>query len=485
MSVYTGSIRSSWQKSLADTTNETTMSTSIDNDPTRTLLTNVILPGRGTENIFDVEVDTSSSKIVSIKASAKTSKNSPPSRIIPTLCHPHIHLDKPFLLTAHNDDSDLPDYSDLAPQEGSFAEALSNTSKAKERYTSKDLERRGEQLVIESIQAGVTSMRAFVEVDRVTKHKCVQAGVLLKSKYQKSCHIQLCIFAQDPIISEDKNGPENRKLVDEALEEYSKNINALGSTPYVESSDENQQKNIDWTIQKAIQHKKHVDFHLDYNLDSSSTPMIWYVVEALKKSDWVKNNPSRTVVIGHCTRMTLFSKDEMQKLAKEIHDASLPIHFVGLPTSDLFMMGRPDEGDWGGARPRGTMQVLELIRQFDLKACIGINNVGNAFTPWGSADPLKLASLGVGIYQAGTPKDAELLFECISALAQEAIGLNSLVVRSLEEGAHALFMVITNKANLELASGQRVEARKWLSVADMVWDPPEISRRRVVGTVFV
>lgn len=461
------------------------MSIETESNPTRMLLTNVILPGRGTKNAFDVEIDTSLSKILSIKESASSTKGSPPSRVIPTLCHPHIHLDKPFLLTAHNDDPELPDYSDLAPEEGSFAEALANTGKAKERYNSKDLLRRGEQLIAESIQAGVTSMRAFVEVDHVTVHKCVEAGISLKQKFYKSCHIQLCAFAQDPIISEDKNGPQNRELVDEALNQYAEDIEALGSTPYVESSDENQRKNIDWTIQKAIEYRKHVDFHLDYNLASGSTPMVWYVVDALKKYDWLKGNPDRTVVIGHCTRMTLFDKGEMQRLAQEIRDANLPIYFVGLPTSDLFMMGRPQEGEWGGSRPRGTMQVLELIRQFELKACIGINNVGNAFTPWGSADPLKLASMGVGIYQAGTPKDAELLFECISALAQEAIGLKDIVVRSLEEGANALFMIVTNKTELEVGNGIRVEARKWLSVADMVWDPPEISRRRVIGRIHV
>lgn len=445
------------------------------------LLTNLILPGRGTKNRFDVEINDSTNKIVSIRESSNS--NSPPSRVVPTLCHPHIHLDKPFLLTAHNDEPDLPDYSDLAPQEGTFAEALSNTSKAKERYTPEDLLHRGNQLVSESIQAGVTSMRAFVEVDRVTKLKCVEAGILLKKKHAEHCHIQLCIFAQDPIISQDKNGPENRDLVDGALIRYGDDVDVLGSTPYVESGDENQKQNIDWTVQKAIQHKKHLDFHLDYNLNSNSTPMIWYVVEALKRHDWLKKNPGRTVVIGHCTRITLFSKDEMQRLAKEVHDANLPIHFVGLPTSDLFMMGRPEGDDWGGQRARGTMQVLELIRQFDLKACIGINNVGNTFTPWGSADPLKLASMGVGIYQAGTPQDAELLFECISALAQEAIGLKDIVVRSLEEGTDALFMTIANHKDLELENGTQVAARQWLSVADMVWDPPEIGRRRTIGKV--
>ena len=448
------------------------------------LLENLILPGRGTNNRFDVEISDSDHKITKINPALPTSNKSPPSRVIPTLCHPHIHLDKPFLLTAHNTGPGLPDYSDLAPQDGTFAEALANTSAAKERYTHDDLIRRGSQLIVESIQAGVTSMRAFVEVDRVTKLKCVKAGVELKKKYESQCHVQLCVFAQDPIFDEDKDGPENRQWVEKALNEYAAQIEVVGSTPYVEGSDELQKRNVDWAVEVATKHHLHLDFHLDYNLDENSEPILWHVIDVLKNQNFPEMNPEKTVVIGHCSRMTLFNNSDMHRLAGLISDNKLPFHFGGLPTSDIFMMGRPKDENWGGQRPRGSLQVLSMMKQFGLKPCISINNVGNAFTPWGNLDPLRLASLGVGLYQAGTPRDAELLFECVSALAQEAIGLSNLVVRSIEEGNHALFMVISNDATISI-NGQDtgVPARQRLSVADIVWDPPEMRQRRIVGRV--
>jgi len=77
--------------------------------------------------------------------------------------------------------------------------------------------------------------------------------------------------------------------------------------------------------------------------------------------------------------------------------------------SDLFMMGRPSEESGGAERPRGTLQIPQMIEKYSFNAAIGINNVGNAFTPYGSCDPLALASLGVGMYQAGTKKDADIL----------------------------------------------------------------------------
>lgn len=44
--------------------------------------------------------------------------------LIPSLCHPHIHLDKAFLLSH-------PKYADLEIQKGDFAEAMSLTSGCK------------------------------------------------------------------------------------------------------------------------------------------------------------------------------------------------------------------------------------------------------------------------------------------------------------------------------------------------------------------
>jgi hypothetical protein len=77
----------------------------------------------------------------------------------------------------------------------------------------------------------------------------------------------------------------------------------------------------------------------------------------------------------------------------------LPISFVGLPTSDVFMMGELDEEAGGGERFRGTLQVPQMMKRYGMQAALGVYNVGNAFTPQGSCD---VACLGVGIYQAGT-----------------------------------------------------------------------------------
>lgn len=319
--------------------------------------------------------------------------------LAPSLCHPHIHLDKCFLLSD-------PKYSDLEIVKGDFPEALALTAEAKSRFGENDLLRRGRWLIAESVAAGVTCMRAFVEVDMRVRFKCLDAGLKLKEQFKDCCEIQLCVFAQEPVLSRGNNYPEGAALIEEALRH--ENVDVLGSTPYVEEDELFMRANVDWAVSTALKHGKHLDLHLDYNLDPKATSMVDYVIEVAKARDWTKNSSGKTIVLGHCTRLTLFGADEWQSLRTRIAD--LPISFIGLPTSDLYMMGKPDEKASAGQRVRGTLQVPEMIEKYDFNGAIGVNNVGNAFTPQGNCDPLSLASLGVGVYQAGTKKDTELLY---------------------------------------------------------------------------
>jgi hypothetical protein len=88
----------------------------------------------------------------------------------------------------------------------------------------------------------------------------------------------------------------------------------------------------------------------------------------------------------------------------------LPLEIVGLPQSDIYMMGRAD--------PRGkisvplagrTLNAPQVYRDHGVRVALSVNNVENAFTPQGSLDPLTLASLGVALFQVGTEPDWRVL----------------------------------------------------------------------------
>ena len=75
-----------------------------------------------------------------------------------------------------------------------FQEALKVTSEVKKRFSEQydDLISRGDRLIRESAEAGVTSMRAHVEVDTIVGDTCLKAGLALKEKWKEICDIQIC-----------------------------------------------------------------------------------------------------------------------------------------------------------------------------------------------------------------------------------------------------------------------------------------------------
>lgn len=241
--------------------------------------------------------------------------------------------------------------------------------------------------------------------------------------------------------------------------------------------------------------------------------MLQTLLDLLIEMSWTANatKNKQAIAIGHCTRLTTLTSPELREVQTKINEHSLPVHFVGLPTSDLLMMGRPQPPppppppteQAGGrpsssssststpfSRPRGTLPVTSLIEDWGLNACLGVNNVGNPFTPHGTGDPLQLACWGAGLYHAGTAGGAELLYQCVSGRATAAVGLGP------EEGAGAPRglgrvpypgLLVENPGFDELpgaggagAAGGAilVPARRRLGVKDVVWDPP--SSRRIV-----
>ncbi|KAF2874423.1 hypothetical protein BDV95DRAFT_604604 [Massariosphaeria phaeospora] len=392
----------------------------------------VRLPDRPSSTLWDVFI--ADGRIASIESHDPASSGHPTpvsvhdgaSRLLaPSLCHAHIHLDKCFLLQD-------PKFSDLQIESGDFQEAMAMTGKAKARFDEDDLLRRGRQLIDESIRYGVTAMRAFVEVDGGVQFKCLNAGLKLREEFEGRCEVQICAFAQLPLFSGEDGGKEIRKLMTTAA--HRDGVDVLGSTPYVEQDEVKSRMNVRWISTLALINQKHLDLHLDYFLDELKQPLVWTTLDIIRDRKWVEKE-GKHITLGHCTRLTRFSETQWNQLKQQI--GNLPISFVGLPTSDLFMMQSQEH-------VRGTLPVVDMIQQHGLSVAVAVNNIGNAFTPYGTCDPLSIASLG----------------EAVSSRAKTAIGCSSTTL-SLEVGQPADF-VLFDRAD----AGWR--CRK--SIAEVVYD---------------
>ena len=75
----------------------------------------------------------------------------------------------------------------------SLREALQVTNQAKARFPDRvgDLYARATRLVRQSVEAGVTQMRAYVEIDMTVGMACLDAGLKVKSEWKGVCDIQI------------------------------------------------------------------------------------------------------------------------------------------------------------------------------------------------------------------------------------------------------------------------------------------------------
>ncbi|EKM79446.1 hypothetical protein AGABI1DRAFT_106927 [Agaricus bisporus var. burnettii JB137-S8] len=323
----------------------------------------------------------------------------------------------------------LPSCGDLIT--GGFNEAMAFTAKAKQSFPADldDLYRRGAQLIEESVENGVTSMRAHVEVDEIVRFSCLEVAIKLKAQYEDICYIQIAVFAQEALFenASDVEPGENYKILCQAAKV--EGVSAVGSAPYVEPTTEQAKKNIALVFETAMNSGdglRHIDFHLDYNLNPTAEPLIYEVITQARIycSSRPKEKASRArprITIGHATRLQLFSPAEWRSLSASISD--LPITLVGLPQSDMYMQGR-DYWDDPLGPPRSTLRVPFLEEAYGIKVAMAVNNVDNGFTPQGTLDPLSsLVTFGVAVFQAATPRAIRTLIESVTVISKQAIGL--------------------------------------------------------------
>ena len=84
----------------------------------------------------------------------------------------------------------------------SLSEALHVTNKAKAEFP-KDVDNlyvRASRLIRESVESGVTAMRAFVEVDTTVRFTCLDIGLELAKEWAEVCHIQIVGPLLSPVL---------------------------------------------------------------------------------------------------------------------------------------------------------------------------------------------------------------------------------------------------------------------------------------------
>eukprot|EP00756_Hemistasia_phaeocysticola_P066999 Hpha_TRINITY_DN9641_c0_g1::TRINITY_DN9641_c0_g1_i2::g.184572::m.184572/K01485/codA; cytosine deaminase len=319
------------------------------------------------------------------------------SVVVGGFVEPHLHPDKAFLLDR------------CPPRTGSFEEALCCTFEAKKAFDEADVYSRAKRALEQAVAHGTAYVRAHVEVDTAAGMVGVGALSRLKREFNGVLEVELVAFAQECITS----GKAPVGMLREALR---RGCTVIGSAPYCDAEPE---ENISVVFDLAQEFECGVDFHLDYHLGGDKPSLLDTVLRETTSRGW-----QHRVCLGHMTRLSSLPPAELESV-------------LGLPASDIYMMGRGDDHDKRrGIAPLDTMAAHGVCVGF------GSNNVQNLFTLTGDCDPLRSGTLCCQLLQLGTPHQHRRVLEMCSEAAAVAVGIKDHpgLVPSVGRRAHLVIL---------------------------------------------
>lgn len=334
--------------------------------------------------------------------------------VTPGLVDAHVHLDKAFL-------------SPRAPGvEGTLAEAIRVTGEAKKRFTVEDIRARARQVLDLAVRSGTTAMRGHVEVDPIVGLMALEAVLPLKAEYAPALEFQLCAFAQEGIVQ----SPGTEALLGRALRG---GADLVGGCPY---NDTDPRAHVDIVFRLAREFGVDADFHADF-FDEPTHLHVRYICEQTARLGW-----QGRVVVGHMTELAALPPAELDAIVREL--AAARVGVIMLPATDLYLMGR---GDTYKVR-RGLAPAKRLLAG-GVAVAAATNNVRNAFTPVGNADPALMAFLLTVGAHMGTREEQG---QALTMITTEPARMLRLGDRTLAEGRPA-DLVVWEAAALDDAVG--------------------------------
>lgn len=300
----------------------------------------------------------------------------------PGFVETHIHLDKACIL----------DRCRIC--EGTLAEAVAETARAKAGFTEEDVYARAARVVEKAILHGTTRLRTFVEVDPRAGLRSFAAIRRIRADYAALIDVEICAFAQEGTTRE----PETEALLAAALAD---GADLVGGCPY---TDPDPAGHLSRLFALARRFDVDVDVHLDFDLDPSWSHLPFVVAET-QAAGW-----GGRVAIGHVTKLAMAAPEAVAATARRLADAGIAL--TVLPATDLFLTGR----DRDRARPRGVAPAHALAAA-GVVTTLATNNVLNPFTPFGDASLLRMANLYADVMQLASDAEIAGVFDMVGAAA--------------------------------------------------------------------
>lgn len=314
--------------------------------------------------------------------------------VLPAFLEPHLHLDKALL------------YRRQPARDGTLEEAIRLTGALKAVQTEADVLERSRTVLDMALVNGTVGVRAQPDVDPIQGLIGVTTGLTLREEYRDLIGLQIVAFPQEGIVkAEGTYG-----LMEEAMR---LGADVVGGCPYNEPSWEATKKHIDLVFELAQRFEAPVDMHADLADDTRDRRFAAAGYIAQRTIDLGYQG---RVALGHMTSLAALTPEEAKPVVDLLAQADISV--VTLPATDLYLGGRKDTRN-----PRRGLAPAHLLRDSGVNVAIASNNVRNAFTPFGKADPLQIASLLAHAGQFGTPHSQAEILRMATHDAARAMGI--------------------------------------------------------------
>ncbi len=300
---------------------------------------------------------------------------------VPGFVEPHMHLEKALL------------HRRLPPRHGTLEEAIRVTGILKSKQERADVLERSRQVLDMAVANGTTAIRAHPDVDPIQGLIGVETALELKQEYADLLDLQVVAFPQEGLLKT----AGAIELMQHALD---LGADVVGGCPYNELSWDDTRAHIDRVFALAQRYNRDIDLHADFADDTSDQRFAAtaYIAEKTIATGW-----QGRVALGHVTSLGALEPERLKPIIDKLRDADISI--VTLPATDVYLGGRRDV-----INQRRGLTPVRALSAGGVNVAYSSNNVRNAFTPFGKADPLQIGNLLAHLIQYGTPEhQAEIL----------------------------------------------------------------------------
>lgn len=314
---------------------------------------------------------------------------------LPGFLEPHLHLEKALL------------HRRMPARSGTLEEAIRITGVLKARQDREDVLARSRQVLDMALRAGTTAIRVHPDVDIIQGLIGVETALTLREEYRDLLDLQIVAFPQEGILK----SPGTVELMEEAMRI---GADVVGGCPYNELSREDTEQHINFAFSLAQKYGVPVDMHADFADDASDAR---FATADFIAKETIKAGYQGRVSLGHVTSLASLKPAEAEPILEALHKAD--IHIVTLPATDLYLGGRNDT-----CNHRRCLTPVRRLRDAGVNVTYSSNNIRNAFTPFGKADPLLIGNFLAHVIQFGTPENQKSVLDMGTYGAARAMGVS-------------------------------------------------------------